>query len=56
MQLAGYIPSLKEFHNKQASQMTMSARLAFESGIEEYEARLKWARSSLAAYQKGKRG
>ncbi len=56
VQLAGYIPSLKEFHNKQASQMTMSARLAFESGIEEYEARLKWARSSLAAYEKGKRG
>jgi hypothetical protein len=30
--------------------------LAFESGIEEYEVRLKWARSSLAVYEKGKRG
>jgi DNA-binding PadR family transcriptional regulator len=56
VQLAGYIPSLKEFHKKQAGQMPMSARLAFESGIEEYDARLKWARSSLAAYERGKRG
>jgi len=55
-QLAEYVPSLKEFHRAQAAKMPMSARLAFESGIEEYEVRLKWARSSLAAYEKGKRG
>jgi DNA-binding PadR family transcriptional regulator len=54
--LAEYVPSLREFHKTQADQMPMSARLAFESGIEEYEARLKWARSSLALYEKGKRG
>jgi DNA-binding PadR family transcriptional regulator len=56
VQLSEYVPSLKEFHGAQADKMTMSARLAFESGIEEYEARLKWARSSLAVYEKGKRG
>jgi len=55
-QLSGYIPSLKAFHRAQADKMPMSARLAFESGIEEYETRLKWARSSLAVYEKGKRG
>ena len=55
-QLSEYIPSLKEFHKAQADKMRMSARLAFESGIEEYEVRLKWARSSLAVYEKGKRG
>jgi len=55
-QLAEYIPSLKEFHKAQADKMPTSARLAFESGIEEYEVRLKWARSSLAIYERGKRG
>jgi len=54
--LSEYMPSLKEFHKAQASTMPMSARLAFESGIEEYEVRLKWARSSLAVYERGKRG
>jgi DNA-binding PadR family transcriptional regulator len=55
-QLTEYIPSLKEFHTVQAGSMPISARLAFESGIEEYEARLKWARTSLAQYEPGKRG
>ena len=54
--LSEYLPSLKEFHKAQANTMPMSARLAFESGIEEYEVRLKWARSSLAVYERGKRG
>jgi DNA-binding PadR family transcriptional regulator len=54
-QLAEYVPSLKEFHRAQADKMPLSGRLAFESGIEEYEARLRWARSSLAVYEKGKR-
>jgi DNA-binding PadR family transcriptional regulator len=55
-QLSEYIASLKEFHTAEADKMRMSARLAFESGIEEYEVRLKWARSSLAVYEKRKRG
>lgn len=54
--LAEYIPSLHEFHKTTANQMPMSARLAFESGIEEYEVRLKWARTSLAKYQQEIRG
>jgi hypothetical protein len=55
-QLSEYIASLKEFHTAEADKMRMSARLAFESGIEEYEVRLKWARSSLAVFEKRKRG
>ena len=55
-QLAEYVPSLKEFHRAQADKMPLSGRLAFESGIEEYEARLRWTRSSLALYEKRKRG
>lgn len=54
--LAEYVPSLHEFHRIASSKMPMSARLAFESGIEEYEVRLKWARTSLARYQQEKRG
>ena len=54
--LAEYVPSLHEFHRTTANNMPMSARLAFESGIEEYEVRLKWARTSLALYQRENRG
>jgi DNA-binding PadR family transcriptional regulator len=54
--LSEYVPSLKEFHKAQSDKMPLSGRLAFESGIEEYETRLRWARSSLAAYERGKRG
>jgi DNA-binding PadR family transcriptional regulator len=53
-QLTEYVPSLKEFHTAQAGSMPMSARLAFESGIEEYETRLKWATTSLMQYEAGK--
>ncbi len=50
-QLSEYLPSLKEFHRSQVGEMSLSARLAFESGIEEYEARLKWARTAIAVYE-----
>lgn len=54
--LAEYIPGLHAFHKANAASMPMSARLAFESGIEEYEVRLKWARTSLVKYQQERRG
>lgn len=54
--LAEYVPSLKEFHEAQEAKMPLSARLAFESGIEEYETRLMWVNTSLAKYEQGKRG
>ena len=50
-----YLPNLRRFHKEQAAKMPISARLAFESGIEEYETRLKWARSARAQYEQGKR-
>jgi DNA-binding PadR family transcriptional regulator len=53
-QIADYLPSLKEYHEAEAGSMPMSARLAFESGIQEYEARLKWARTSITRYEQGK--
>ena len=54
--LAEYVPSLKEYHQTQAEKMPTSARLAFESGIDEYEVRLKWAKMALLQYEQGKRG
>jgi len=50
-QLAAYLPELREFHNRQARSMRRSARLAFESGIEEYETRLRWARGAQAEFR-----
>jgi DNA-binding PadR family transcriptional regulator len=54
-ELAGYIPSLKEYLDGHANKMPLSGRLALECGVQEYEARLKWARTSLAVYEQRKR-
>jgi hypothetical protein len=35
--------------------MSTSGRLALESGIKEYEARLVWAKSSIARYRRRER-
>jgi DNA-binding PadR family transcriptional regulator len=53
-QLAGYIPSLHEYFKTNASKMPMSSRLAFEWGVRDYEARLKWARTSITQYEQRK--
>lgn len=54
-ELAGYIPSLKQYLDTNVSKMPLSGRLALECGIQEYEARLKWARTSLAFYERRRR-
>ena len=53
-EMEGYIPSLGEFLNSHASEMPLSARLALESGVLEYEMRLRWARASAAQYRERK--
>ena len=50
--LASYIPTLREYLDAHASVMSVSGRLALESGIHEYEARLEWAKSSIAQYRR----
>jgi DNA-binding PadR family transcriptional regulator len=50
--LAAYIPTLREYLDAHASEMSTSGRLALESGIQEYEARLVWAKSSIAQYRR----
>jgi DNA-binding PadR family transcriptional regulator len=54
-ELAGYIPSLQQYLESHSSEMTLSSQLALESGIQEYEARLRWARASMAFYEQRKR-
>lgn len=54
-ELEGYISSLHEYFKSHASEMPLSGRLAGECGMQEYEARLRWARSSIALYEGRKR-
>jgi len=54
-EMAAYIPSLQQYLESHASEMTLSSRLALECGIQEYESRLCWARRSIAHYQPKRR-
>jgi DNA-binding PadR family transcriptional regulator len=54
-QTAAYIPSLKQYLESHASEMALSSRLALECGIQEYEARLRWANASIAVYEQKRR-
>jgi DNA-binding PadR family transcriptional regulator len=54
-ELSGYVPSLEQFLEAHGKTMPLSARLALECGVMEYEARLKWVKSSLAIYEQRKR-
>jgi DNA-binding PadR family transcriptional regulator len=53
--LAEYIPSLHEYLRVHAAAMPVSGRLALESGIEEYETRLEWAKNAIAHYRRRKK-
>ena len=54
-QMAAYIPSLQRYLESHGKEMTQSGRLALECGIQEYEERLRWARTSIALYEERKR-
>jgi DNA-binding PadR family transcriptional regulator len=53
-ELASYIPSLREYLKSNRSTMSVSGRLALESGILGYETLFRWARAAIAAYEKEK--
>jgi DNA-binding PadR family transcriptional regulator len=50
--LSSYIPTLRSYGDAHASAMSASGRLALECGIQEYEARLVWAKNSIARYRR----
>ena len=54
-ELSSYIPSLRQHLDVHANEMPLSGRLALESGVQDYEARLRWARKSIAAYEQRKK-
>lgn len=54
-ELSSYIPSLRQHLDAHVDEMPLSGRLALESGIEEYEVRLQWARRAIARYERRKR-
>jgi hypothetical protein len=51
-ELSSYIPGLRQHLHAHANEMPLSGRLALESGVQNYEARLRWARRSIAAYER----
>jgi DNA-binding PadR family transcriptional regulator len=53
-ELSGYIPELKRYRDAHADEMPLSGRLALECGIQEYEVRLRWAKTSLTFYEQKK--
>jgi DNA-binding PadR family transcriptional regulator len=50
--LSSYLPTLRRYMDAHASEMSTSGRLALESGIQEYEARLAWAKNSIVRYRR----
>ena len=54
-EIEAYLPNLGEFLSSHASEMPLSARLALECGVQEYEMRLRWVRASAAQYEEKRR-
>ncbi|MBZ5702953.1 MAG: PadR family transcriptional regulator [Acidobacteriia bacterium] len=55
-ELASYIPSLRTCLGPREGHMPLSGRLALESGIQGYEALLRWARKAIAVYERKEKG
>jgi DNA-binding PadR family transcriptional regulator len=53
-ELAAYIPSLREYLKSNRENMPQSGRLALESGIQAYEAQLRWTKTAIRSYGQGK--
>jgi DNA-binding PadR family transcriptional regulator len=53
-EIAAYIPNLREYLKANRENMPQSGRLALESGIQAYEAQLRWSKAAMATYEKTK--
>ncbi|HTV06280.1 MAG TPA: PadR family transcriptional regulator [Acidobacteriaceae bacterium] len=53
-ELKGYLPGLRGYLAAQGSEMPLSSRLALEFGMQQYKTLLKWAKDSIALYERGK--
>ena len=54
-EVAGYLPSLRQYLEMHGSGMPFSGRLAVEFGMQEYKTLLRWARKSIALYERRRR-
>jgi DNA-binding PadR family transcriptional regulator len=54
-EIESYLQGLKHYLETQASKMPLSGRLALECGIQEYELKVRWARSAAVQYEQRKR-
>lgn len=54
-ELAAYIPTLQEYLNAYGQHMPRSGRLALETGIQDYVARLRWSKAALKSYLRSER-
>lgn len=50
-QLARYLPDLRSYLKSNRQSMSVSGRLALESGIRGYESLFRWTKAAIAAYQ-----
>jgi len=53
-ELAAYLGTLRQFHASEAAGLPPTARLAFEYGIAEYQARVRWARKAREVLAPGR--
>lgn len=53
--IAAYLPTLHDYLDAHAREMTRSGRLALECGIREYALQLEWARSAAELYEQRRR-
>jgi DNA-binding PadR family transcriptional regulator len=52
LQLAAYIPELRQYYKAHKTEMRLSGRLILEEGVKGYEAQLRWVDAALKAYNK----
>jgi DNA-binding PadR family transcriptional regulator len=51
-ELTAYVPSLRAYFEGMGEDVSLSGKLALESGILHYESTLHWARKALAEYER----
>lgn len=54
-ELAAYLPALRGYVEQNAPGMSLSGRLALDSGVRSHEALLKWSRAALATYTQARK-
>jgi hypothetical protein len=54
VELAAYVPSPRVYLDAMGEDVSLTGKLALESGILQYEATLQWAKKALTVYERQK--